>query len=45
MQLENHTQNTDREAVVVNRNLSIEVTMDEILDDLLFPAHRAAAGE
>ncbi len=41
MQLDHHTQNTDREAVVVNRNLSIEVSMDEILDDLLFPANRA----
>jgi hypothetical protein len=45
MQLDHHTQNTDREAVVVNRNLSIEVSMDEILDDLLFPAHRAGAAK
>jgi hypothetical protein len=45
MQLDNHTQSTDREAVVVNRNLSIEITTDEILDDLLFPAHRAGGDE
>jgi hypothetical protein len=32
----NDKRTAQREAVAVNRNLAIEVTMDEILDDLLF---------
>ena len=32
-----------RKAVVVNRNLAVEVTMDEILADLLYPVNRGAA--
>jgi hypothetical protein len=30
-------------ALVVNRNLSVEVTMDEILEDLLYPETRGGA--
>jgi hypothetical protein len=37
----NHTE-VAREAIVVNRNLAVEVTMDEILEDLLYPETRAA---
>lgn len=44
MEARTDTKSTEREAVVVNRNLSIEVSFDEILDDLLFPATRAAVG-
>ena len=42
MEARTDTQITDREAIVVNQNLAIEVDYDEILEDLLFPAHRAA---
>ena len=37
----NHT-DAAREAILVNRNLSVEVTMDEILEDLLYPVNRGA---
>jgi hypothetical protein len=36
------TRHSAAEALVVNRNLSIEVSLDEILDDLLYPARRVA---
>ena len=39
----NHT-DVPREAVIVNRNLSVEVTMDEILEDLLYPENRGGVG-
>ena len=39
------SRSADHEAVVVNRDLTIEVTLDEILEDLLFPATRASAGK
>jgi hypothetical protein len=42
MQTRTDTRGTDRETVVVNRNLAIEVSFDEILEDLLFPASRGA---
>ena len=32
-----------REALIVNRNLSVEVTMDEILEDLLYPVNRGGS--
>jgi len=32
----NDTSKAEREAVVVNRNLAIEVSLDEILEDLLY---------
>jgi hypothetical protein len=32
----------DRREIPVNRNLSIELTVDEILSDLLYPAGRLA---
>ena len=38
----NHTE-VAHEALIVNRNLSIEVTMDEILEDLLYPETRGAS--
>jgi hypothetical protein len=43
METRTDTQITEREAMVVNRNLAIEVSYDEILEDLLFSAHRAEA--
>jgi hypothetical protein len=38
MDAKTDTRSTEREAVAVNRNLSIEISLDEILEDLLFPA-------
>ena len=45
MEARTDTRGTDREAVLVNRNLAIEISFDEILEDLLFPESRAAAGK
>ena len=36
----NPTQASDRPAIAVNENLAIEVSQDEILADLLYPATR-----
>jgi hypothetical protein len=38
----NHTE-VAGQTVVVNRNLAVEVTMDEILEDLLYPESRGGA--
>ena len=45
MEAATDTKGTERKAVVVNRNLSIEISLDEILDDLLYPASRATVGK
>ena len=36
--MQNQTQTNDRPAIAVNENLAIEVSEDEILADLLYPA-------
>ena len=38
METRNDTRSARAEAVVVNQNLAIEISLDEILEDLLFPA-------
>ena len=40
-----HATHPEHDSVVVNRNLAIEVSLDEILDDLLFPATRGGGAE
>jgi len=42
MEARTDTTSSEREAVNVNRNLAIEISLDEILEDLLFPQTRAA---
>ena len=43
-QMNGNHEDVARKAVVVNRNLAVEVTMDEILADLLYPESRGGAG-
>jgi hypothetical protein len=45
MEARTDSRTSEREAIVVNRNLSIELSLDEILDDLLYPASRATVGK
>ena len=45
MEARTDTRSSEREAIVVNRNLAIEISFEEILEDLLFPENRAAGAE
>ena len=40
MEARTQQKNGEREAIVVNRNLAVEISFDEILEDLLYPAGR-----
>ena len=45
MEATTDTKSSGREAIVVNRNLAIEISFDEILEDLLYPESRAAGAK
>ena len=45
MQARSHHTDHSRKTVLVNRNLEIEVSFDEILDDLLYPAARVRTAQ